>query len=228
MSRWAREARYLITDWGGAMGKWGSNVVSRGRWDPDGFEAQTAAFVTGVNDGFVSFGYRASARPRLPAASPWRTSPGSTRTARRLTEQALHGGLVASGATEEEAARFARALTDRIRQLGDACGSATEEARRTDKGRMSEHRRTMKVRAAIVVLGVVVGIAALGLILHTPFVRARVLRYVLATAQEQYASGSRRCGSITTWRPCASGWRTCASPRWRPRTSRSSRPTTSP
>ena len=27
MSRWAREARYLITDWGGAMGKWGSNVV---------------------------------------------------------------------------------------------------------------------------------------------------------------------------------------------------------
>ena len=33
VSRWGREARYLITDWGGAMGKWGSNVVSRGRWD---------------------------------------------------------------------------------------------------------------------------------------------------------------------------------------------------
>jgi hypothetical protein len=34
VSRWAREARYLITDWGGAMGKWGATIVSRGRWDP--------------------------------------------------------------------------------------------------------------------------------------------------------------------------------------------------
>ena len=58
VSRWSREARYLITDWGGAMGRWGTNVVSRGRWDPDGFEAQTACFVTGVRDGFVNFGYQ--------------------------------------------------------------------------------------------------------------------------------------------------------------------------
>ncbi len=43
VSRWAREAHYLITDWGGAMGRWGSTIVSRGRWDPAGFEAQTAA-----------------------------------------------------------------------------------------------------------------------------------------------------------------------------------------
>ena len=24
VSRWRREARYLITDWGGSMGRWGS------------------------------------------------------------------------------------------------------------------------------------------------------------------------------------------------------------
>ena len=50
-SRWGREARYLITDWGGSMGRWGSNIVTRGRWDPAGFEAQNADFVTAVCSG---------------------------------------------------------------------------------------------------------------------------------------------------------------------------------
>src|SRR5215210_5432804 len=45
-----REARYLVTDWGGSMGRWG-NVMTRGRWDPEGFEAQTAQFVTSVDQG---------------------------------------------------------------------------------------------------------------------------------------------------------------------------------
>ena len=44
----------------------------------------------------------------------------------------------------------------------------------------------MKRRAAIVVLALVTGVAALVLVLHTPFVRGRVLRYALATVQEQY------------------------------------------
>jgi len=60
VGRWPRihhEARYLLTDWGGAMGKWGSTIVTRGRWDVDGFEAQTPQFVTGVVDGRVAFGY---------------------------------------------------------------------------------------------------------------------------------------------------------------------------
>ena len=39
------------------MGRWGSNVVTRGRWDVDGFEAHARQFVTGVKDGRVSFGY---------------------------------------------------------------------------------------------------------------------------------------------------------------------------
>ena len=44
----------------------------------------------------------------------------------------------------------------------------------------------MRRRAAIVVLALAAGVAALVLVLHTPFVRARVLRYALATVQEQY------------------------------------------
>jgi hypothetical protein len=51
--------------------------------------------------------------------------------ARRLTEAALRDGLRASGATDEEAARFARALADRLRQRGDACGCAADDPRRT-------------------------------------------------------------------------------------------------
>jgi hypothetical protein len=77
LSRVGREARYLITDWGGAMGKWGSNLVSRGRWDVEGFEAQTPFFVTGVTDGYVSFGYQGQRTAESRAASPWTTWRGS-------------------------------------------------------------------------------------------------------------------------------------------------------
>ena len=44
----------------------------------------------------------------------------------------------------------------------------------------------MKVRVVRVALALVAGIAAIALILHTPFVRARVLRYALASVQEDY------------------------------------------
>ena len=37
MGRDALEARYLIIDWGAALGTWGSNVLSRGRWDCQAF-----------------------------------------------------------------------------------------------------------------------------------------------------------------------------------------------
>jgi hypothetical protein len=122
VSRWGREARYLITDWGGAMGKWGSNVVARDRWDPEGFEAQTANFVTGVSEGWVSFGYQGQRTSEIARGISVDDAAWFYDTARRLTEPALRGGLIASGATEEEADRFARALVDRLRQLGHACG----------------------------------------------------------------------------------------------------------
>jgi hypothetical protein len=119
--RWGREARYLITDWGGAMGRWGSNIVSRGRWDPAGFEAQTPHFVTGVRDGFVNFGYQGQRTAEIARAiSRSNTSAWFFRYARRLTEPVLRQGLLACGATEEEADLFARSLVERIRQVGEA------------------------------------------------------------------------------------------------------------
>ena len=117
-----REARYLITDWGGAMGKWGTNVVSRGRWDPDGFEAQTAQFVTGVKDGIVQFGYVGQRTADVAYDIPVEHVRWFHPHANRVTEPLLREGLLASGATEEEATRFARALVERIRQLGKVSG----------------------------------------------------------------------------------------------------------
>ena len=122
-SRYGREARYLIADWGGAMGRWGSNVVSRGRWDVDGFEAQTPQFVTGVVDGYVCFSYVGQRTAEITRGITVEHAAWFYGFARRLTEPALRGGLLACGATEEEATRFARALLDRIRQIGDAAES---------------------------------------------------------------------------------------------------------
>jgi hypothetical protein len=117
VSRFASEARYLITDWGGAMGKWGATVVSRGRWDVAGFEGQTAGFVAAVRDGVVDFGYQGQ-RSEIGRGIPVAHVRWFYRKARRITEPALRTGLLASGATEEEAARFARALIARIDALG--------------------------------------------------------------------------------------------------------------
>jgi hypothetical protein len=122
VSRWAREARYLITDWGGAMGKWGATVVSRGRWDPAGFEAQTPQFVTSVRDGWVNFGYQGQRTADMTRGITVDDVEWFYRYARRLTYASLHEALLTCGASEEEAIRFAGALADRIRQLGEACG----------------------------------------------------------------------------------------------------------
>jgi hypothetical protein len=122
-SRWGREARYLITDWGGAMGRWGSNIVSRDRWDPAGFEQQSPGFVTGVKDGFVNFGYQGQRTSEIARGITVEHVAWFYRYARRLTTQGLREALLASGATSEEADTFARAIEERIRQLGAACGA---------------------------------------------------------------------------------------------------------
>jgi hypothetical protein len=129
VGRWPRvhrEARYLLTDWGGAMGRWGSNIVTRGRWDVDGFEAQTPQFVTGVKNGRVSFGYTGQHTADIAGDIPVEHARWFHGYASRITEPQLVEGLLASGATDDEATRFARALVERIRQLGRFTASAAE------------------------------------------------------------------------------------------------------
>ena len=71
----AGEARYLITDWGGSMGRWGSNIVTRGRWDPEGFEDQTPQFVTSLEEGIVKFGYAGQRTEDVAAGISTRRRP---------------------------------------------------------------------------------------------------------------------------------------------------------
>jgi hypothetical protein len=120
VGRWPRthhEARYLLTDWGGAMGKWGTNIVTRGRWDVDGFEAQTPQFVAGIDGGRVQFGYTGQRTQDIAGNIPAAHARWFHAIARGFTERQLADGLVASGATHHEAERFARALMSRLAQL---------------------------------------------------------------------------------------------------------------
>jgi hypothetical protein len=116
-SRWRREARYLITDWGGSMGRWGSTILTRGRWDVDGFEAQTPGFVTGVENGIVTFGY--AGQRTADVAEGIRVSDVAwlCRYLGALSDAQIRSALDASGATEDEAHRFTRAIRARIEQL---------------------------------------------------------------------------------------------------------------
>jgi hypothetical protein len=124
VSRWRREAQYLIVDWGGSMGRWGGNVVTRGRWDAAGFAAQTPQFVTGVTNGFVQFGYTgqrtADARSSIRAEDvAW-----LNRYLGRITDDQLRAALDASGATSEETQSFAASLRERITQLQSVAAGA--------------------------------------------------------------------------------------------------------
>ena len=118
VSRWRREARYLLTDWGGSMGRWGANIATRGRWDVAGFEEQTPQFVLGAQSGIALFGYTGQRTDDIAANIPLSHVRWFHPYARRVTEPYLRAALLASGATDDEAARFARALLERIRQLG--------------------------------------------------------------------------------------------------------------
>ena len=103
------------------MGRWGSNIVVRGRWDPDGFEQQTPQFVTGVRDGYVNFGYQGQRTAEIARGITIEHAAWFYRYARRITEPSFRQALMACGADRAEADVFARALIERIRQIGEAC-----------------------------------------------------------------------------------------------------------
>jgi hypothetical protein len=117
LSRWKREAQYLIVDWGGSMGRWGGTVVTRGRWDPAGFAAQTAQFVTGVAGGFVQFGYSGQRTGDARANIRVEDVAWLCRYLGRITDAQLRAALTSSGATPDETESFTTSLRDRIDQL---------------------------------------------------------------------------------------------------------------
>ena len=108
------EARYLITDWGGSMGKWGG-VLSREKWDCKGFANQSKDFIKGVKNGEVVFGYsgqHTSDFTITPADVKWLFGYLG-----RVSDTQISEALRASGATSEEVSCFTSALRQRINQL---------------------------------------------------------------------------------------------------------------
>ena len=99
------------------MGRWGGNVVTRGRWDADGFAAQTPHFVTGLANGFVQFGYTGQRTGDARANIRREDVAWLCRFLGRITDQQLRAALDASGATPEETDSFAASLRARIGQL---------------------------------------------------------------------------------------------------------------
>jgi hypothetical protein len=122
-----REARYLVIDWGGAFGRWGSTVVSRGRWDCHAFAAESEAFVTGVNGEFLRFGYIGQRTSDI--ADDIRVSDAQWLLGRldRLGLSQIADAVRASGGTEEEATVFAGALRTRLDRLREATRRSTSE-----------------------------------------------------------------------------------------------------
>jgi hypothetical protein len=114
--RTVHEARYLVIDWGGTMGRWGS-IVARGRWDCAGFAAQNESFVTGVDGGFVRFGY--TGQRTADIADGIRVEDVKWLVARlgRLRDAQIADAIEASGGTPEEAACFTAALRWRLDRL---------------------------------------------------------------------------------------------------------------
>jgi hypothetical protein len=120
LGRGQREARYLLTDWGGAMGRWGTTPMTRATWDVGGFEEQTAEFISGVRNGAVCFGYTGQRTSDVAAGISIDHARWFHSYARQLTEEYLVRAVTASGGTDDEATRFAKALIERIRLLGEA------------------------------------------------------------------------------------------------------------
>jgi len=122
------EARYLIIDWGAALGAWGNNVLQRGRWDPEAFAGQNANFVTGVSDGVVQFGYQGQRTSDLTANISLDDVRWFVKLSRHLTDDHLRAALKASGANREEVDLFTAALRARLNRLNEVADSSVTAA----------------------------------------------------------------------------------------------------
>ncbi|HWO01362.1 MAG TPA: hypothetical protein VNS63_19030 [Blastocatellia bacterium] len=113
------ETRYVVTDWGASMGKWGG-VLSREKWDCDGYASQTKKFITESKRGIVEFGYDGKHKSEMREGISVSDVAWLLNTLGRVRDDQLRDGLKASGATEAEVSCFTSAIRDRINQLKNA------------------------------------------------------------------------------------------------------------
>jgi hypothetical protein len=110
------ETRYLVSDWGGSMGRWGS-YVGRSTWNCVGFEQQTHEFVRPVHGGGLRWGYSGQHTDDFIGDIDGDDVRWLLTYLDHVTDTQLHDGLLSSGATPAEASCFAKALRERIGAL---------------------------------------------------------------------------------------------------------------
>ena len=129
-----REARYLIIDWGAALGAWGGNILQRGRWNAEAFAAQTEQLITGVKDGVVSWGYAG----QRTADAVDNITTADVRWLHQylgaISNEQIAAALRASGGTDQEVADFTTAIRARIDLLGRTAGRAELPLSRSASG----------------------------------------------------------------------------------------------
>ena len=117
------EARYLIIDWGAALGAWGNNVLQRGRWDPDAFAAQNDAFIAGVSDDLVQWGYQGQRTVDMVEHITRDDVRWFDRVAQTISDEHLRSALRASGADANEIEQFTSALRARLEQIREVAAT---------------------------------------------------------------------------------------------------------
>jgi len=118
---------FFVDDWGASMGKWG-NAVGRNKWDCAGFREESAHFVRGVRDGEMEWGFDGLHTANVAAGIRAADVRWLLQYLGRLTDEQLRAGLLASGATPDEAYCYTEALRMRIGQLQDAASGRTAAA----------------------------------------------------------------------------------------------------
>jgi hypothetical protein len=114
--------RYLVTDWGGSMGKWGT-VMGRAKWDSEGYASQTPHFIQKVEGGVVKWGYHGQRTSDAVDDISVADLRWLMRYVGRITDTQIRAGLRASGATAAELKSFAPAIRARIEQMRSAARS---------------------------------------------------------------------------------------------------------
>jgi hypothetical protein len=120
------EARYLITDWGATMGKWGS-YLTREKWDCKGYQQQTPNFLRGVTGATLTWGYSGQHTQDFRGDISRDDVRWLLRYLGRITDDQLRLGLEASGATREENDCFTTAIRARIDRM-KACADVDGES----------------------------------------------------------------------------------------------------
>ena len=110
------EHHYVVSDWGGTLGKWG-NFFRRGKWDCEGYRSQNDDLVKGTNGTMVEWGYSgqhtSAIRDNIPIAHVrWLLGYLG-----KVSDSQLSDALQSSGATAGEQSCFLSAVRMRISAL---------------------------------------------------------------------------------------------------------------